>query len=63
MFARVLFPTDFSAYANAVFACLPELKAAGMRELSCAEVMILVRHTAVETQPQRESLLCLWSAV
>jgi len=30
MFARVLFPTDFSAYANAVFACLPELKVAGM---------------------------------
>jgi len=30
MFARVLFPTDFSAYANAVFACLPELKVAGV---------------------------------
>ncbi len=33
MFTRVLFPTDFSVYANAVFACLPELKAAGMREV------------------------------
>lgn len=33
MFKRVLFPTDFSVYANAVFACLPELKAAGMREV------------------------------
>lgn len=33
MFARVLFPTDFSVYANTVFACLPELKAAGMREV------------------------------
>jgi len=33
MFTRVLFPTDFSAYANAVFTCLPELKAAGMREV------------------------------
>lgn len=31
MFAKVLFPTDFSAYANAVFACLPDLKAAGLR--------------------------------
>ena len=30
MFSKVLFPTDFSAYANAVFACLPDLKAAGM---------------------------------
>jgi|GEM_PF-5756093 hypothetical protein len=33
MFKRVLFPTDFSVYANAVFACLPELKAAGMRKV------------------------------
>ena len=33
MFARVLFPTDFSVYANTVFACLPELKAAGMRQV------------------------------
>lgn len=33
MFGRVVFPTDFSAYANAVFECLPELKAAGMREI------------------------------
>lgn len=30
MFSRVLFPTDFSAYANAVLACLPDLRAAGM---------------------------------
>ncbi len=33
MFARVLFPTDFSAYANAVFDCLPELKVAGLRQV------------------------------
>jgi nucleotide-binding universal stress UspA family protein len=33
MFQRVLFPTDFSAYAKAVFACLPELKAVGMHEV------------------------------
>lgn len=30
MFGRILFPTDFSAYANAVFACLPDLKTAGL---------------------------------
>jgi len=35
VFARALFPTDFSAYANAVFACLPELRAAGRREVGC----------------------------
>ncbi|GAB4516462.1 MAG: hypothetical protein Kow0047_28400 [Anaerolineae bacterium] len=33
MFRRVLFPTDFSAYATAVMNCLPELKAAGTREV------------------------------
>ena len=33
MFRRVLFPTDFSAYATAVMDCLPELKAAGTREV------------------------------
>ena len=31
MFAKVLFPTDFSAYANVVLACLPDLRAAGLR--------------------------------
>ncbi|MCC7207733.1 MAG: universal stress protein [Anaerolineae bacterium] len=30
MFGKVLFPTDFSAYANTVFACLPDLKAIGV---------------------------------
>ena len=30
MFSKILFPTDFSAYANAVLACLPDLKAAGV---------------------------------
>lgn len=33
MFARVLFPTDFSVYANTVFACLPQLMGAGLREV------------------------------
>lgn len=33
MFSRVVFPTDFSPYAGAVFACLPELKVAGMLEV------------------------------
>ncbi len=31
MFAKALFPTDFSAYANTVFTCLPDLKSAGLR--------------------------------
>jgi nucleotide-binding universal stress UspA family protein len=33
VFRRVLFPTDFSAYATAVMDCLAEWKAAGMQEV------------------------------
>jgi len=39
MFTRVLFPTDFSAYANAVLGCLPELKSIGMREVVLLHVI------------------------
>jgi nucleotide-binding universal stress UspA family protein len=33
MFTRALFPTDFSAYADSVLACLPDLKPAGLCEV------------------------------
>lgn len=50
MFERVLFPTDFSAYANAVFACLPDLKSAGMRHVHLLAVIatsqVPLGHTA-----------------
>lgn len=39
MFARVLFPTDFSVYENTVFDCLPELKSARMREVILLSVI------------------------
>lgn len=39
MFERALFPTDFSDYANSVLACLPELKAAGLREVVLLHVI------------------------
>lgn len=39
MFTRILFPTDFSAYANAVFACLPDLKAAELGEVVLLSVI------------------------
>jgi nucleotide-binding universal stress UspA family protein len=39
MFARALFPTDFSDYACSVLACLPELKAAGLREVVLLHVI------------------------
>ena len=39
MFGRALFPTDFSDYANSVLACLPELKAAGLRDVVLLHVI------------------------
>jgi hypothetical protein len=39
MFARVLFPTDLSAYANAIFDCLPESKAVGFKQVIMLSVI------------------------
>ena len=55
MFARILFPTDFSAYTDTVFACLPDLKTAGLREV----VLLSVIHSNDVPMPEtvnRESL-------
>ncbi|MGC8825667.1 MAG: universal stress protein [Anaerolineae bacterium] len=62
MFGRILFPTDFSAYSNAVFDCLPELKAAGAQDII---LLYVIRESDVplpETM-NRESLERVrWSA-
>jgi hypothetical protein len=39
MFARVLFPTDLSAYSDAVLPCLPDLKSAGLQEVVLLSVI------------------------
>jgi len=52
MFNRVLFPTDFSVYATAVLACLPELKPAGMREVI---LLGIIRPDAYSLGPAFES--------
>lgn len=39
MFSRVLFPTDFSSYSDAVMACLPDLKTAGLRQVVLLSVI------------------------
>lgn len=39
MFERILFPTDFSVYANAVTACLPYLQTAGVKEVILLHVI------------------------
>ncbi|MBC6936764.1 MAG: universal stress protein [Chloroflexi bacterium] len=39
MFAKILFPTDFSAYANTVFSCLPDLKKVGLHTVVLLHVI------------------------
>ena len=39
MFSRILFPTDFSAYSDAVLVCLPDLQTAGLREVVLLSVI------------------------
>jgi nucleotide-binding universal stress UspA family protein len=39
LFAKILFPTDFSVYANSVFACLPDLQHAGLRQVVLLSVI------------------------
>lgn len=39
MFERILFPTDFSVYANAVTACLPSLQTTGVKEVVLLHVI------------------------
>ncbi len=54
MFARALFPTDFSAYANAVLDCLPELRSAGLRQVVLLNVIrasdVPMGHTPVNEE-------------
>ena len=62
MFARVLFPTDFSGYANAVFACLLELKEAGMREVVLVHVIRTSDVPLPETLNRKSMEYVRWSA-
>jgi nucleotide-binding universal stress UspA family protein len=39
MFSHILFPTDFSSYADSVLACLPDLMSAGLREVILLSVI------------------------
>lgn len=62
MFGRILFPTDFSAYSNAVFDCLPELQPAGARDVI---LLYVIRESDVPLPEtiNRESLERVrWSA-
>lgn len=62
MFAKALFPTDFSAYANTVFACLKDLKQAGLGTIVLLHV---IRESAIPMpEPVRQEDLkrVEWSA-
>jgi hypothetical protein len=50
MLARILFPTDLSAYTNAVLVCLTDLKAAGVAEV----VVRFSRQAVLVIRPQQE---------
>lgn len=39
MYAKILFPTDFSTYANTVFSCLPDLKKLGLHTVVLLNVI------------------------
>ena len=63
MFTRVLFPTDFSAYANAVFDCLPELKSAGLKQVILLSVIRESDVPLADTPMNEESFVRVkWSA-
>ena len=62
LFSRVLFPTDFSSYADAVLACLPDLKTAGLQEVVLLHVIRAGDVPMPETVNQESLDLARWSA-
>lgn len=62
MFERILFPTDFSVYANAVTACLPSLQTAGVKEIILLHVIRAKDMPLPETYNLESYKLIHWSA-
>ena len=61
MFSNILFPTDLSAYANAVLACLPDLKPAGLRQVVLLSVIRSSDVPLPETLNQESLKYWRWS--
>jgi len=61
MFRRILFPTDFSTYANTVFDCLPALKAIGVEEVVLANIIRLGDAQFAETYNRETFHFIRWS--
>ncbi len=56
MFARMLFPTDLTAYSHMLSDCLPELKAAGLRQVVLLNVIRASEVPMGNTSANAESL-------
>ena len=61
MFAKALFPTDFSVYANTVFACLPGLRSAGLRVVVLASVISESQVPMPDTVNREEFKFVQWT--
>lgn len=62
IFESILFPTDFSVYANAVTACLPSLQSAGVKEVILLHVIRAKDVPLPETYNLESYKLIRWSA-
>jgi nucleotide-binding universal stress UspA family protein len=62
MFERILFPTDFSVYANTVTACLPSLQSAGVKEVILLHVIRASEVPLPETYNLESYKYIRWSA-
>lgn len=62
MFERILFPTDFSVYANAVIACLPSMQTAGVKEVILLHVIKAKDVPLPETYNLESYKFIRWSA-
>lgn len=61
MFRRILFPTDFSTYANTVFDCLPSLKTMGVEEVVLANIIRMGDTLFAETYNRESFHYMRWS--
>ncbi len=62
MFEKILFPTDFSVYANAVATCVPSMQTAGVKEVVLLHVIRASDVPLPETYNLESYKFIRWSA-
>lgn len=62
MFERILFPTDFSVYANAVTACLPSFLSAGVKEVILLHVLRSKDDSSAKKNHRESDQYTRWNA-